>query len=400
MAFRIPLCVMFLVGMLGVAAGCEKEAARAQPPPPKVSVAHPTVIELVDFDQYNGWLDAVDSVEVRARVKGHIQKIHFTDGQIVKKGDPLFDLDPRPFEAAIERQKDQKLIYQAQLLAAQKEEQRLRELQTRGGASQSQVEKAEADAKSLDAQLKANEQEIIRAGLDLEYSKITAPLPGRISRAMVSEGNLVNAGGSDPLLTTIVSIDPIYVYFTVDERALQRYKRDRMGRGPATQPGSIKDEQIKIKFGQETDEGFPYEAQVDFADNQVNRATGTILARATMPNTKAGLIPGSRVRIRVPTSAQHSVVLVPDAAILSDQDKKYVLVVDDKNVVQRRDVNPGKLLDDGTRVILPASQGADLAPNDWIVVLGLQMARINYPAEPVRPSTTQPVKAPAAVAGQ
>jgi len=400
MKMRFAVSAIILAGMLGLTSGCEKAAPRAQPPPPKVSVAHPTVLELVDYDQYNGYLDAAESVEVRARVKGHIQKIHFTDGQIVKKGDPLFDLDPRPFESAIERQKDQKLIYQAQLLAAQKEEQRLRELQTRGGASQSQVEKAEADAKSLDAQLKANEQEIIRAGLDLEYSKITAPMPGRISRAMVSEGNLVNAGGSDPLLTTIVSIDPIYIYFTVDERALQRYKKDRLGRGPTTQPGSIKDEKIKIKFGQETDLGYPYEATVDFADNTVNRATGTILARASMPNASIGLIPGSRVRIRVPTSAQHTVVLVPDAAILTDQDKKYVLVVDDKNVVQRRDINPGKLLDDGTRVLLPASQGAEITPDDWIVVLGLQMARINYPAEPVKPSTTRPAKAPAVVAGQ
>src|SRR5678816_2916536 len=170
MKMRFAVSAIILAGMLGLTSGCEKAAPRAQPPPPKVSVAHPTVLELVDYDQYNGYLDAAESVEVRARVKGHIQKIHFTDGQIVKKGDPLFDLDPRPFESAIQRQKDQKLIYQAQLLAAQKEEQRLRELQTRGGASQSQVEKAEADAKSLDAQLKASEQEIIRAGLDLEYA--------------------------------------------------------------------------------------------------------------------------------------------------------------------------------------------------------------------------------------
>ena len=332
MRMRIELCVLGLAGMLLASNGCDKPPPRAEPPPPKVSVAHPTVIEMVDYDQYNGWLDAAETVDIRARVKGHIQKIYFTDGQIVKKGAPLIDLDPRPFEAAIARQTDQKEIFRSQLVAAQKEEQRLRELQTRGGASMSQVEKAEADAKSLDAQLKANDQEIIRAQLDLEYSKITAPMAGRTSRAMLSEGNLVNAGGSDPVLTTIVSIDPIQVYFTIDERALQRYQKDRAKAGQTTRPSVVSESHIKIKFGQETDEGYPYEAMLDFADNMVDRTTGTILARAVLPDPTGRLLPGSRVRIRIPTSAQHSVVLVPDTAILSDQDKKYLLLVDDKSV--------------------------------------------------------------------
>ena len=182
---------------------------------------------MIDYDQYNGWLDAADTVEVRARVRGHIDKIHFTDGQIVKKGDLLFELDPRPFEAAVQRQRDLKDISQSQLVAAQKEEARLKELLDPRGASQSQVEKAEADTLTLQAQIKAADQEIVRAGLDLEYSRITAPLAGRISRAMLSVGNLVNAGGSDPVLTTIVSIDPVYIYFSVDERALQRYQQER-----------------------------------------------------------------------------------------------------------------------------------------------------------------------------
>ena len=299
----------------------QRGAPRAEPPPPKVSVAHPETRDVVDNDQYNGWLDAVESVEVRARVRGHIDKVNFTDGQIVKKGDLLFELDPRPFEAAVGRQNDLKAIYQAQLVAAQKEEARLRELVTRGGASQSQVDKAEADTLSLAAQLKASEQEIKRAELDLEYSKITAAITGRVSRAMLTAGNLVNAGGSDPVLTTIVSVDPVYIYFSVDERALQRYRNDRTNRGSPSPWATSRNRRSRSSLVWKPTTGYPYEAVMDFADNQVDRTTGTILARAVASNATGLLTPGQRMRIRVPTSAEHSVTLIPDTAILTDQDK-------------------------------------------------------------------------------
>jgi multidrug efflux system membrane fusion protein len=393
MRYRRQTWLILASSLLPFAGGCEKPAPRAEPPPPKVTVAHPETRELTDYDNYNGWIDAVDTVEIRSRVRGHIQKIHFTDGQLVKKGDLLFELDPRTFESDIGRAKDQKAIAQAQLVAAQKEYARLKELLTRGGASQSQVDKAEADATALEATVKAEEQEIVRRQLELEYSKITAPLSGRIGRAMLSEGNLVNAGGSDPLLATIVSTDPIYIYFPVDERALQRYQKQRVREGVTTRPSTLKESKIKIKFGQETDEGYPYEATLDFADNQVDRTTGTIVARAVMPDPTGRLTPGSRVRIRVPTSGEHSVVLIADTAILTDQDKKYVLLLDDKNVVQRFNVNPGKLLDDGMRVTIPNASGKEMTAKDWIVVQGLQMARINYPVDPVKPAaTTQPTQ--------
>jgi multidrug efflux system membrane fusion protein len=379
------LNLICIVGLTSWSAGCSKPPVRVEPPPPKVTVAHVEVRPMVDYDDYNGWLDAVQSVELRARVRGHIQKVHFTDGQMVKKGDLLFELDPRPFQSDIERQRDQKAIYQAQLDAAQKEEKRLKELVSRGGATQSQVDKAEADARSLEAQLKANEQEIVRKSLDLEYARLTSPIAGRIGRAMMTEGNLVNAGGSDPLLATIVSMDPIYLYFSIDERSLQRYQAQRAASG-AKGPASLKESQIKVRFRLETQEGYPYEAVMDFADTQIDRATGTVMARAVIANASGMLTPGSRVRIRVPTSAEHSVKLVPDTALLTDQDKKYLLVLNDKNVVQRRDVNIGRLLDDGMRVITPSGKAAEIGPNEWVIVLGLQMARINYPVEPVKPT--------------
>lgn len=392
MKLHRALTVACVTGFLGLAYGCQKETVRVEPPPPKVSVAHPEVRELVDYDQYNGKLEAAKSVDLRARVRGHIKKIHFTDGQLVKKGDLLIELDPRPFEADIARQKDQKEIYEAQLVAAQKEEKRLKDLQGRGGASLSQVEKAEADTKTLEAQIKANDQEIIRKSLDLEYSKLTAEMDGRIGRALLSEGNLVNAGGAETLLATIVSVEPVYAYFAVDERALQRYQKDRAGKEGGGRAANLKELQIKVKLGLDTDEGYPYEGTLDFADNQIDKSTGTIQARAVITEKVGMLTPGSKVRVRIPTSAAHQVLLVPDTAILSDQDKKYVLLLDDKNIVQRRDVSTGRLLDDGMRILTPGGKGKDLSAKDWIIVLGLQMARINYPVEPVKPAT-QPAPA-------
>ncbi|HEY7087940.1 MAG TPA: efflux RND transporter periplasmic adaptor subunit [Tepidisphaeraceae bacterium] len=391
--------LLALAGCLIVAAtGCEKEAPAAPPPPPKVSVAHPQDRSIVDHDEYNGWLDSPETVEVRARVRGHIDKVNFTDGQLVKKGDLLFELDPRPFQEAIDRATDQVGIYQAQLNFALVDEKRLKEMQKTQVASSIEVETAEAKARSLEAQVNAQKSEVERQKLDLVYSKVTAPISGRIGRALMTEGNLVNAGGSDPLLATITSVNPMYVYFSVDERALQRYKKERPTSAQQT-GGVLKDLKIPFQFGLETDEGFPHEGTLDFADNTVNKETGTILGRGVVNNDKGLFVPGSRVRIRLAIGDAKQVLLVPDTAVLSDQDRKYVLVVDDKNMVQRRDINPGRVLDDGSRVVLPSENGKQgLTANDWIVVEGLQMARINYPVEAVKPSTTQP--APVAVLGQ
>src|SRR3954469_5258243 len=162
--------------------GCDNAPARAEPPPPKVTVASPEVRQVADSDQYNGWLKPVETVDVRSRVRGHLDKVHFVDGDLVKKDQLLFELAPRPIQAEIDRSSDQVRIYEAQKVAADKEEVRLKELVTKGGASQRQVESAEAEAKSLQAQIEATQEEVKRKSLDLEYSKITAPINGRIGR--------------------------------------------------------------------------------------------------------------------------------------------------------------------------------------------------------------------------
>ena len=395
---------MLLVSTAVVAiAACEPAVQTAAPAPPKVNVAHPESRDYVEADEYNGWISADQSVEIRARVSGHLQSINFSDGQIVQKDQVLFQLDPRPFEADVARANDQLHIYEAQVVAAQKEEARLKELQSKGGSSQSQVDKAEADRISLEAEAEGARHSIDYAKLNLEYARITAPFTGRISNSVLSVGNLVNAGGSVPVLTTIVSIDPVFVNFSVDERAMQRYMGMKLRKNQSDEPrsGAIKSLKFPFQFQLETEKDFPHEGILDFVDNQVDQQTGTISVRGTIPNPQGLFVAGSRVKIRVPIGDSRSVMLVPDTAILSDQDKRYVLALDDKNVVQRRDISPGKLLDDGMRIVLPNADGKNLSPDDWIIVLGIQSARINYPVDPVKPSaepSSQPSPATAAAA--
>jgi RND family efflux transporter MFP subunit len=325
-------------------------------------------------------------------VKGHINKIHFTNGQYVKKGDLLFELDPRPFLAEIGRATDSLKVYQAQKVAADKEEARLRILQTKGGASVQQVEKAEADALALAAQISAAQNEITTAKLDLEYSRITADIDGRVSKAEMSEGNLVNAGGSDPLLTTIVSVDPVRVYFNVDERSLLRYAKSvgEAGGNLSDLLANMKDRQSAFKFALDGETGFTHEGTLRFGDNRVDPSTGTMQVYGLVPNADGMFVPGSRVRVRLTIGQPYKAMLVPDTAILSDQDKRYVLIVDNEKTVRRRNVSLGAITDEGLRAIQPAdnlADGEDMA--QWkVIVDNLQRARLNYPVDAQEAQTT------------
>jgi multidrug efflux system membrane fusion protein len=378
------------LGLFVTVAGCNEEPPPPTPEAPKVSVLHPEKRQLVDNAEFNGWVAADQSVEVRSRVRGHIQKIHFTDGQIVKKGDLLFELDPRPYEALIGRQKDQLKVYEAQKVAADKDEARLRELQKKGGASVQQVEKAEADAKALEAQIGASKNEIKRAELDLEYSRITADIGGRISKAELTEGNLVNAGGTDPLLTTIRSIDPILVYFNVDERLLQRYAKDvgAAGKKFTDVLAGMKEAKIDFTFAQDGETEFAHKGTLSFGDNRIDPATGTIQVYGTLANADGRYVPGARVRVRLPIGKPYAALLVPETAILADQDKRYVLIADEKNTVRRRNVTLGTLTDDSLRAVRPADKLPEGEKPDewWVIVDNLQRARLNYPVDPQKPA--------------
>jgi RND family efflux transporter MFP subunit len=380
------LCLMGLVCLTAI--GCTKETAAPQaPPPPKVTVANLETREVTDYDEYNGYLDSAKTVEVRARVRGHLQKVCFTDGQLVKAGDLLFELDPRPFQADIDRSKALVVAMKAQQEATQKEKDRQASLLGRGGASQSLVDKLTADVIALGAQVAAQEKEVARLELDLVYSRITSAIDGRIGRTLLTEGNLVNAGGEDPLLATIVSIDPIYLYFTVDERALQTYRAraKKQGQKPSDKPA------IPFHFALDTDKGFPREGTLDFGDVKVDPGTGTITVRGTVANAAAELIPGSRVAVRIAVSDARQAAIVPDRAILADQDRRYVLVVDDKNTIGRRDVQLGKLLDDGMREVTPRDpKDAAFTNKDRLVVEGLLRARLHQPVDPIAQKADAP----------
>ncbi len=367
--------------LLTPAAGCGPAATGSGPASPKVAVSHPVVRELVDEDDYRGWLQASETVEVRSRVRGHIKKIHFTDGQIVEKNQLLFELDPRPFQVMVDEALAQAKALEAQKVAAAKELDRYRELVVKKAVSQQEFEKVEADVLSYDARIAAKMQEVERFRLDLEFSRVTAELAGRIGRAQLTEGNLVNAGGTDPVLTTIMALDPLYVYFSVDERSLQRYQRFRRERLGDKAAVPVRAEKIPFRFGLDTDEGYPHQGLLDFADNKVDPATGTIEVRGVVQDPKGLFTPGSRVRVRIPASDKYVATLVPDTAVNTDQDRKYLLTVDEKNVVQRRNVRLGRLLDDGMRLVLGAEP--ELKPDEWIIVDGIQRARLLYPVEPV-----------------
>jgi RND family efflux transporter MFP subunit len=380
-----PLCFAFTTIIGTIVAGCGAEPDAVAPEAPKVTVMHPEERELSDHEEFNGWMAADQSVEVRSRVRGHIKKIHFTDGQFVKKGDLLFELDPRPFQAEIDRMQNNLKVFEAQKVAADKEEARLRILKEKGGASVQQVEKAEADALALAAQIGATKNEIVTKELDLEYSRITADIDGRVSKAELSEGNLVNAGGSDPLLTTIVSVDPVQINFNVDERSLQRYAKSVGAQGEKLSDllANMKDRKSKFTFALDGETGFEHEGELRFGDNRVDASTGTIQVYGIVPNADGMFVPGSRVRVRLTIGKPYAAMLVPDTAILSDQDKRYVLIVDDEKTVRRRNVSLGAITDDGMRAIVPADTLADdenIA--QWqVIVDNLQRARLNYPVD-------------------
>lgn len=379
----LPLTVAALGPML--CSGCAQETVAAKPEPPKVTVQHPLQRSLVDYDEYNGWTDASAEVEVRSRVRGHIHKVHFVDGQFVEKDALLFELDPRPFQSEIDRAKERVKIAQAQQEAAQKEETRQKELKAQNAARQTDVDKAEAARKVFDAEVLSAEEEVRRTELELSYSRVTAPIAGKVGRAMLTEGNLVNAGGSDPVMTTIVAVHPIQVYFAVDERALLEYRTNhpKVSETPAN-GNPLKESEIPFEFKLETDDAYKHKGVLDFSENRIDPTTGTIQVRGAADNADHTFIPGSRVRVRVPVRDEYQAIVVPDEAIQSDQDKKYLLCLNAENVVVRKDVKLGKLLEDGMRVILPsATPEESLTTADRVITLGIQRARINYPVQPM-----------------
>jgi multidrug efflux system membrane fusion protein len=359
---------------LGVS-GCHPAAAPAPPaqPPPQVTVSRPLAKEIVDYDEFTARLGAVDSVDIRARVSGYLQQVNFKDGAEVKKGDLLFVIDPRPFQAELDSAQAALERARTQFDLATNDNKRALELFQSKAISAEELDTRSKNLAVSDSAVKIAGALVETAKLNLEYTNITAPIDGRVGRAMVTEGNLVNANGNEStLLTTLVSVDPVYAYFDVDEATVIKYQNlDKEGLRQNGKRGPIP---CELAIGNET--AFTHQGTVDFVDNQINSGTGTLNARGVFSNADRTLIPGEFGRVRVSGSGRYTGLLVPDYAIGSDQDKKLVYVVEADQTVQPRQVVPGQLVD-GLRVIR-----SGLEANDLVVLDRLQIIRAGETVAP------------------
>lgn len=337
------------------------------PPAPKVKVVQPDAREIMEWDEYTARLDAVDSVEVRPRVSGYLESVHFLEGGIVKKGDLLFLIDPRPYEAALRRAEADAELAKTRLALARKNAARAKDLLASHAISQEEADIRDSNVRQAEASAQEAQAAVDSAALDVEFTRVSAPVAGRVGRKLVTEGNLVNggAGTQGTLLTTVVSLDPIYAYFEADEGSLLKY--DRLAR--SGQRPSSRDHKNPVRVALADEEGFPHEGVMDFVDNQLDRGTGTIVGRAVLSNPDLSLIPGLFARLRLPGSGQYRAILLPDEAIGSDQSQKFVFVVDDASKAQYRTVKIGPLVD-GLRVVREG-----VTSDDWVVVAGLQRVR-------------------------
>ncbi len=383
--------------IIAVMSGCgtQKKAPQAAAPPPEATVSQVVSRSVTDFAEFTGRTDAVETVNVQARVSGYITEVSFTDGQEVEQGDLLFQIDPRPFQASLEGAEGQKAQWQAKQARAKADVQRYEKLVPTGAATPQDLDKATADMGEATAAIQSADAAIDRAKLDLEFARITAPISGQISRAQITKGNLVR--GDNESLTTIVSLNPIYVYFDVSERDLLEFlAQARSSRPAAASQPDLKSLKMPVYLGLANEQGYPHEGVIDFADNRVNPDTGTIRMRGAFDNSNQLFKPGLFARVRVPASRPYDALLVSDRAIGIDQGMRYVLTVDDKNIVKQQFVEPGSLQADGLRVIKSGLQAGE-----WVVVNGLQRARPGKPVTPQKaemPMRASEAKAAAAVA--
>lgn len=369
---------VLLLGILAlISSGCNpansapKLAAAA---PPEVSVANPVSEKVTDHLDFTGQSEAAESVDIKARVSGYLTKTLFKPGSEVKAGDVLFEIDPRPYQADLERLQGDLAGLEARLKRQVAEMTRAERLFKNKTLTAEDYEKTVGDHGETVGQIAATKASIDKAGLDLSFATIKAPFAGRVSRDLISVGNLVSANIT--LLTTLVSIDPIFVYFDMDEQNLlylRELVRDKKIK-------SLDEARPPILLGLANETGHPHKGVIDFADNRVNPGLGTIKVRGTFENPDRSLVPGLFARIRIPIGEPHDALMVADRAIGTDQGQKYVLIVNDQNEVGYRIVKLGRL-DKGMRVI---EQG--ITAHDRVIVNGLQRAR---PGTKVTPQTVE-----------
>jgi RND family efflux transporter MFP subunit len=370
-------------------ASCGEAQKQAAPPPPKVTVAKPIKRTIVDQDEYVGRFVPVDVVEVRARVSGYLDKIHFTDGQIVKQGDLLFTIDNRPYQNTLDQARANLETAKSNLAFTQSDLARGQQLVRERTISEQIYEQRAQAFRNAQASVAANEAMVRQAQLDLEYTELRAPITGRIGDRRVTQGNLVTggAGGNTTLLATIVSIDPIRFEFTFDEGALLRYQRLATGGSEVAGLGGTP---VRIRLLDETD--FSHPGRVDFVDNVIDRASGTIRGRAQFSNADGLFTPGMFARVQVPASAPYQALVLPDAAIATEQARKFVYVIGQDNIARLRYVTLGQVVDD-LRVIKDG-----LADGERVVINGLMRVRQGQKVTPEEQPASPQASVPAAAA--
>lgn len=369
------LAVLLALATLVASCGDSQKQGGA-PPPPAVTVAKPVKRTIFDFDEYVGRFFAVNSVEVRARVSGYLDGVHFKDGQMVKQGDLLFTIDKRPFQNTLAQARANLELAKSNLAYTESDLARGQQLVRDKTITEQTFEQRAQAFRNAQASVSNAEAAIKQAELDLEFTELHAPINGRIGDRRVSPGNLVTGGssGNTTLLAVIVSTDPIHFEFTFDEASYLRYERlaKEGGEDVASRNAGVP---VALKLIDEPD--FDHRGRMDFVDNVIDRSTGTIRGRAVFENSNGVFTPGMFARVRVPASPPREALLVPDAAIGSEQARKYVLVVNADNAVVPKYVTLGQATSDNLRVI---NEG--LGPDDRVIVNGLMRAR---PGQKVTP---------------
>jgi multidrug efflux system membrane fusion protein len=363
---------MIVAGVLAALVGCGRGVNPA-PPPPEVMVAQVLHQKLTDWDEYTGRFQAVDTVEVRPRVSGYVDRVLFGEGKAVKKGETLVLIDPRPYQADFDRAKAQLAMTKAQRELAALEAERVHKLKDSGAVSQEEFDERVSTLHQQDASVAAAQAAFNSAALNLSFTKVEAPVDGVASRAEVTRGNLVTGGNNGgTLLTTIVSTDPIYVYFEGDEHAYLRYQE--LARAGERQ--SSRNFANPVRVGLANEDGFPHEGHMDFVDNQLNVRTGTIRGRAVIDNKEGRFTPGMFARVQLLGIGERDAILIEERAIGTDQTQTFVLVLGPENKVEYRPVQLGRALQ-GLRIV-----NKGLQPGDIVVVNGLQRVRPGTPVTP------------------
>ncbi len=373
------------LALLALMTGCGDAQKPKGPAGPSVIVAHPAQKEIVETDEFSGRLGAVQSVEVRARVSGYLDRVAFKAGEIVKKNDLLFVIDPRPFKIAVDQAQAQVAGARVRAATTARDLDRAQSLLATQNVSQQTFDQRQQAKLSAEADLKNAQAALDNAKLNLEFAEVRAPVDGRVGREMVTVGNLVSGGSTgSTLLTTIVSLDPIFFYFDADEASYQRYQRIEQNvkaSGEASAP---------VELALVDEQGFPHKGKLEFIDNQFDQATGTMRARAVFQNTDLMLTPGQFGRLRMPSSARHRAILIPDGAVGTDQTDRIVYVVGEDNKATPRPVTLGPLID-GLRVVRTG-----LTTADWIIVKGIGTVRSGMTVSPSQMTESPaPTAAPA-----